>query len=814
MTGMTYTAGSPQIIDLPWVSSVTQYGITWTFAAPRPAGQYANGDWWVIGPVTISSTSPASAVISGTYVDGTAYSGRKTHGMMVNPGNRSFATGGLKANNANNANQGWDSLPPKAGYAGGTSAQYTDAWNVDPGNTGVPLTVTTGSLVKVISQTNPANINTAGQAILTDMAVLTVTDEIPPYDALRPGIAWTDKRHIFRMKHFDLSVFQNFAPTATAPTAAAAAALVARMFEVSQPDAINSRNIHATNNHPEYGREIAANVSTAALALHLNFTEAEKRQILYGLGQIGVDCWARAFEGAFVPGYGGGNTWKKVPLVMIAAALGSKAAAASMVQYADKTLNHVFAEDRHVFRVTATDVAIPRYTADGRPRTAYARYMIGSAEWSESPIEQPNRGGSNWNATYRDVAWGKMMGGSLAVQLTTGAQTLWNSAEFFTYTDNAWDRYSEFLAPTNQPGLFHQEMWAAHKVAPVGAAAVLTAEVKDTVVYATFNQALDEGIAAPATSDFVVNVNGAPVAKTGVVQVWRQNIGLTLSAAVTGNDVVTISYTPGTNKLKNVYGTDVAAFANRETVNKTDKVGGPNAAYPVIQFSADSVYTIGGAAKFAAADSRYGTIVLKGFRLNSVGTGAEYIGTPSGGELLSLIVGSTNIVTFRLYDAAGTTLFRGSIPALTVGVDYDIMLSIDVEQATAGAGVDAYVNGSSVAITVLTWAGGAGKTLGWSRPVGTSIGRADFRLGALWLDATARLDITNGANRAKFTNITSGNLDILTLGNGITGSQPALFLVGNADQWNNPEGVNRGAGDKFAYTSGTMVTLVSGAEWV
>ena len=34
-------------------TSVSQFGITWTFSADCQTGQYANGDYWVVGPVNI-----------------------------------------------------------------------------------------------------------------------------------------------------------------------------------------------------------------------------------------------------------------------------------------------------------------------------------------------------------------------------------------------------------------------------------------------------------------------------------------------------------------------------------------------------------------------------------------------------------------------------------------------------------------------------------------------------------------------------------------------------------------------------------------
>ena len=39
-------------------SSVTRHGVTWTFDNDYTTGQYANGDWWVVGPVVITQITP------------------------------------------------------------------------------------------------------------------------------------------------------------------------------------------------------------------------------------------------------------------------------------------------------------------------------------------------------------------------------------------------------------------------------------------------------------------------------------------------------------------------------------------------------------------------------------------------------------------------------------------------------------------------------------------------------------------------------------------------------------------------------------
>ena len=49
---------SPKLDDLPLVSSVSQYGITWTFERPARAGRFVNGDWYVVGPVTVKAIDP------------------------------------------------------------------------------------------------------------------------------------------------------------------------------------------------------------------------------------------------------------------------------------------------------------------------------------------------------------------------------------------------------------------------------------------------------------------------------------------------------------------------------------------------------------------------------------------------------------------------------------------------------------------------------------------------------------------------------------------------------------------------------------
>jgi hypothetical protein len=53
---------APQLADLPLRQSVSQYGITWTFDQPAPVGRFVNGDFYIVGPVTVISIDPRPLV--------------------------------------------------------------------------------------------------------------------------------------------------------------------------------------------------------------------------------------------------------------------------------------------------------------------------------------------------------------------------------------------------------------------------------------------------------------------------------------------------------------------------------------------------------------------------------------------------------------------------------------------------------------------------------------------------------------------------------------------------------------------------------
>lgn len=152
-------SGSPQAT----ANQLTHYGITWTFDRGYEFGQFANGDYWVVGPLTIMGISPPS----------TEMNGRTMNGSMVNPSPKTGAT------------QGYDS----AMY--GSYGPYYDpalnvALNVSPSHA---LQLPSGSsLVSTISITTAGN-----RPQLQTAAILTVLPSAPPQGSFRPPYSGADK---------------------------------------------------------------------------------------------------------------------------------------------------------------------------------------------------------------------------------------------------------------------------------------------------------------------------------------------------------------------------------------------------------------------------------------------------------------------------------------------------------------------------------------------------------------------------------------------------------------------------------------------
>lgn len=264
--------------DLPTTDTIEQWGITWTFDEPVPYGRFANGDYWVIGPLTVESVTPA---FDGAH-----------HGLEVNP--------------ADIVAQGFDTRVADFDAARVPALPY----EAQPGE----------SLVKAISL-EPLD-DAACRPCLRTAAVLTVLAEQPPdlgATVFRPPYFGAGKP-LYSTNDLREEILPAYAPTPSAP---AMADVLAR-FERVHLDHKNNWTgafLHPTENMAEYGSSVSVENAEGALRLMLDDPPADKTDLLVAYVQLGIDLFHMLEGGQTWPANGGHGEGRKLPIAFAAALL-------------------------------------------------------------------------------------------------------------------------------------------------------------------------------------------------------------------------------------------------------------------------------------------------------------------------------------------------------------------------------------------------------------------------------------------------------------------------------------------------------------
>lgn len=457
---------SPLLVCAGTATSVSQFGFTWTFSQAKTVGQYANGDWWVVGPVTITSITPACT---------TDATGWTRNGTMINP-----APGTLSPA------QGFDSSVAKYAW-------YDGSFNVAPSYKGSALVVPAGtSVVSTVSMDVP-NTNTSNPQ-LADGAVLTVVGSEPPTGSFRPPMVGTDKTHRWNKSSLNYGILQKLAPVPSTPNLVTA---VEPRFErpwFAIAEGASVQSMSPANNMPKYGRDQAQLLSLGLLSLHLNYTDLQKEKLYVRIVQYGIDIYGAVKAGMNYRGQGGQDNGRKAAMVLAGLAFND----AAILEWADAAKHFVFGEDKQTFYITQADVGRVMYTADGRPRETYTQDMVGLPEWGEAHGVNPSNDASNWATAYYRWAGGAQHGNVLALRLTAVRQTTsgpksggmeaWNYMALFDYQDRYWNIESQggqtnqsWSAPNNISP-FVYEMWQAYR----NGGGVVTPPVPPPPVVSTF----------------------------------------------------------------------------------------------------------------------------------------------------------------------------------------------------------------------------------------------------------------------------------------------------------------------------------------
>ncbi len=350
---------------------IEQWGIRWTFnknISPTGAGgtyqfgQFANGDYWVVGPVTLIGINPPSrqyqfvftpsSGISGTFSSGervtqSATAARGTVIVQTSQGNiciepdtdspdfitgqpvrttsgDQFTPGSIDTRTINGSMINPD--PSKASLWSGNQAFDSEmhAWHTTtnrpypqwrqyclngvvnaarPNNAPVsatnPLTIPVhSSLVSSISKSHPA------RTILQTQAILTVLPSAPAENSFRPPYSGNDKSVHFTVNMLDYSRLLNLPSVDTTPIDS-----IAAHFEKPWIDILTGQMGQSgrSQNMPEYSQTIGQRTGDAALILNVRQSANEttnrdiKKTLLIRFVQLGIDNYGVMKMGASMP---------------------------------------------------------------------------------------------------------------------------------------------------------------------------------------------------------------------------------------------------------------------------------------------------------------------------------------------------------------------------------------------------------------------------------------------------------------------------------------------------------------------------------
>lgn len=374
-------------------TSVSQYGITWRFLEDKEVGRFANGDYWVVGPVTITSITP---------VDPNPADSNDESGTMINP--------------VPNKSQGLCTFSPP-GYDRSKNIARSLPQVINPGSS--------------VYSSRAQTVWDGNKTMFTETAVLTVVDSPPPAGSFRPPYAGTDKKIRWNVSQMDSGALRSLkAPIpSNVPNREwlenATVRPLIEMISTYQNSTFKASNLDAYPRRT-YGREIS-NISIAAgLYLNLDVPIEQKRTLMINMCQWGIDIHGLINSGMTWNADGGHNHGRKLPLFIAARILGDQA----MLDQCDAGKFSGFQEIHQHWFVSQEDINTPRYPATIAPFTSE---HLGMPEWSSGGPWYRNRATPDWNATaYRMINGSPNCGVACCVLLMNGRQQ-WNHEPFFRY---------------------------------------------------------------------------------------------------------------------------------------------------------------------------------------------------------------------------------------------------------------------------------------------------------------------------------------------------------------------------------------------
>ncbi|MEX0744206.1 MAG: hypothetical protein WD118_01280 [Phycisphaeraceae bacterium] len=441
MADPIYTAdnapAAPQVGELEQSASITQYGITWTFDREMPVGQFVNGDYYVVGEVTITDIAPRPLL--GEAVPEEELDARERDSDARQRDKR-YVRNGSTLNPPAAKQVGYDS-GNRNWYRPGLANELPIA--MQPGDSLVStISLKQGETIEFPYHGASRGRGHRDNSPLRTAAVLTCVAEPLPPDAFRPS--WADHRasEAERVIYLARNLRRDLLPNLPRPTGDNIRVssgdtdidLWVRVFERPWINAGFFGFDQPMENMPQYGQWVGQAQSVAGLVLMLDFPAEQRERLLINVVQVGIDYWG-AVRGGHPgwEGWGGHGSGRKFPIVFAGLMLGDDAMASPTVSYP----NVNFGEDNQTMygkTWTGAHVQFAGHSgvhSDGTiPRPHWGPYEhLHPSEWDGEG--QRNSQSEAYRRANSSTSW---IGQALVVRLL-GAEAQWNHDAFFDYVD-------------------------------------------------------------------------------------------------------------------------------------------------------------------------------------------------------------------------------------------------------------------------------------------------------------------------------------------------------------------------------------------
>jgi len=464
-----YTAGNapetPRLEDLPLQERLSQYGITWTFDKPARVGQFINGDWYVVGPVTVQAIDP-----------------KPLYGSEIRK--RELDSGDKERKEEQRVRNGFMVNPPtqmRVAYDSGVRNWFDPALiqklpaALKPGDS----LVSTISMAKGLVLHNQLRNGTIERGVedsspIRDAAVLTCVNGPQPADAFRPAFCDRQQR-----VYLARELKRQRLPAATAARSLPNVRQYVRFTQRPWVGTCFFGFEGPVADMPQYVREYGRVAGMSALLLCTDLKPEQKEPLLINYVQVGIDLGGMVRAGH--PGWtcwGGHGSGHKLPIVFAGLLLGD-----DQLANINKSFPKVsFGEDEQTAYGPCWTGAKVVFTGHSGIDAATGIGRERGQGWGPYEHRPPTewKAGQNTSESYRrcctSVAW---VAQALAIRLLR-AEPAWDHGAFLDYVDRwmgendaqflkqikeatgqdhnkEWSRQGQSWEP------FANEMWARHR---------------------------------------------------------------------------------------------------------------------------------------------------------------------------------------------------------------------------------------------------------------------------------------------------------------------------------------------------------------